>query len=429
MGKMSGGYVITAIINNAIPILILPVLTHHLHPGQYANITLFCFYLALANALTGAAVQTVIAKHFFDSDKKQVAMLVGNSLLITMVFSLATMLLIILSYPFLHRYLNLSLSWLVLIPITSFAFNSFALGLTVIRNEKKVLLFSKYQIGNSIVNVVISVVLVAFLFWGWQGRVWGIILANVISAVLMYFYLKSAGYVSFAISRKLIRSILSILVPLMPSSFQLIIISQVGIFFIQLYFSKELLGVYAVAFQVAFAIRLLDSTLSLSWAPYLYEQLAKPNAINRLYLARMLLALYVVMFMGVVFINVFSGVIIALLASKPYWGAREFIPWFTIGYFFHGLYVFLMPFLIKHGKQRYISVVSILMMIITIALNVFLSKAFGYIGIAYAFTIVYFVMFMAFAWKAQRVFPLPWLRAFNIWDQGKTRSDKVSSHG
>ena len=89
--------------------------------------------------------------------------------------------------------------------------------------------------------------------------------------------------------------------PLLPNSFQSVIISQVGIFFIQFYFSKELLGVYAVGFQVAFAIKLLNSALALSWSPYLYEQLAKKHAINRMYLTRMLLALVAVMFMGGVY--------------------------------------------------------------------------------------------------------------------------------
>jgi len=47
-----------------------------------------------------------------------------------------------------------------------------------------------------------------------------------------------------------------------------------------------------------------------------------------------------------------------------------------------------------------------------IVLNIWLVNIFGLYGIAYAFTIVYLLMFMAFAWKAQQVYPLPWLKAF-----------------
>lgn len=257
--------------------------------------------------------------------------------------------------------------------------------------------------------------LVAVFIRGWQGRVWGIIIAFIISALLMYYYLKSNGYICFAISKKPIKYILSIILPLIPNSFQSVVISQVGIFFIQFYFTKELLGVYAVGFQIAYAIELLRSTLALSWSPYLYEQLAKINAINRMYLTRLLLALIAVIGVGVVFINLFAGLILRIMAGKKYIAAKEFIPWFTIGFFFQGLYVFLMPFLIKFEKHKYISFVSFVNMLLMIVLNVLFIHAFGYIGIAYAFSIIYFILFLAFAWKAQQVFPLPWLRALKIW--------------
>jgi len=416
LGKMSGGYFVTTFVNNAIPILVLPILTRFLAPEQYANITLFGFYLALANALTGASLPTVVTKHFFDSAKKDIAALIGNSLLLALAFSLAAMLLIGITYPSLKMYFNMSLPWLLLIPPASLAFNVFSIGLAVMRNEKKKLCFSKHQIANTAINIVISVVLVAVLLWGWQGRVWGVVLSYFISALAMYSYLKANGYISFAISKKVLKNILSLVLPLLPNSFQSIIISQIGIFFIQFYFTKKLLGIYAVGFQVAFAVRLLNTTLALSWSPYLYEQIANANAVNRMYLARMLLALTAIMFAGVAFINIFSETIVRFMSGSRYLGAKEFIPWFTIGFFFQGLYIFLSPFLIKFAQQRYVSSVSFMNMIIMIVLNVWWVRVFGYMGVAYAFAIVYFLMFLAFVWRTQRVFPLPWLRAVKIWN-------------
>ncbi len=51
LGRMSGGYFFTTLINNAIPFLFLPVLTRYLSPAEYANIALFSFYLAISNSL------------------------------------------------------------------------------------------------------------------------------------------------------------------------------------------------------------------------------------------------------------------------------------------------------------------------------------------------------------------------------------------
>lgn len=416
LGKMSSGYFITTFINNAIPLLVLPILTRYLAPQQYANVALFSFCLALSNALIGISIPQVIAKHFFGSEKRQVAKLIGSSLFILAIFSLVAILLIILAYPFLRKIIDLKLFWLMLVPFTSFAFIAFSIGLTVMRNEKKSFLFGKHQIGNTVIDIAVSLVLVVLFLWGWQGRVGGIIISYFISGLLMVYYLWSNEYISFAISKEPIKSVLDTAVPLIPHSLQSVIIFQVGLLFMQFYFSKKLLGLYAVALQVAFAVKLLSNALVLSWSPYLYEQLAQKHTINKMYLTRMLLALVAVMSLGVLFIIFFSGIILRIMASKQYSGAREFIPWFAIGYFFNGFYVFLTPFLIKFEKQRYISMVSFVNMIMMIVLNVLLVNAFGYIGTAYAFSIIFFLMFLAFAWKTQQVFPLPWLRALKIWN-------------
>lgn len=415
LGKMSRGYFVTTFINQTIPFMVLPVLTRYLAPGQFANVALFSFYLAIVSALTGASVPTVIEKHFFESAKTRIAMLIGNSLLVIVAFSLAALLAIGITYPFLKKYFDLNLFWLLLVPLSACALNVFSLGLAVMRNEKKRLLFGQHQIGNTAINIAISLLLVVVFLQGWQGRVWGIIISYFVSMLLVYSYLQANGYISFAISKRYFKDILGVALPLVPNSFQAVIIAQVGIFFMQLQFSKEWLGVYAVAFQLAYAVRLLSNALALSWSPYLFEQFAKMDGINRMYLTRMFLALIGLMLLGAAFIIVFSGKILLVMTDLKYWDAKKFIPWLAAGFFFQGVYIFFMPFLIKFEKQGYISKVSFLSMLAMIALNFWFIRGFGYMGIAFAFAVIYFLMFLAVAWKAQQIFPLPWLGALKVW--------------
>lgn len=414
IGEMSGGYFLSTFINNAMPLLVLPILTRYLAPEQYANVALFSFCLVLVNSLTAFSLSNVISKHFFDSERDEVAKLIGGSIFILAAISLVTIMLILIAYPFLRDLVRLSLSWLILVPVTSFASGVFSIGLTVMRNEKKPYLFGRHQIGNTVIDITASLLLVVLLLWGWQGRVGGIIVSYSISALVMLHYLKANHYLSLAGGNRPVQGIMRAIAPLMPHSFQSVVIYQAGLLFIQIFFSKELLGIYAVALQIAFAVKLLNNALALAWSPYLYEQLARKHAINKLYLSRLLLALAAIMSMGVLFIILFSKIILKIMASKPYFAAREFIPWLALGFLFQGLCSFLMPVLIKLEKQNYLSMVSFMNMLLMIALNVLFIKVFGYIGTAYAFFVVYLLMFLAFAWKAQRVFPLPWLRALKV---------------
>lgn len=415
LGRMSGGYFVATSVDSVIPFLLLPVLTRYLSPNEYGNIALFGFYLALSNSLSGISIHTVIYKNIFEKSKEQIARIIGNSIIIVACFSLATLLGILLFYPLFRDAVDLPLGWLLAIPLVSFAFIIFNMGLDVLRCNNNVLAFGVHQVANTLMNALLSLLLVVVLMSGWQGRVWGIVLAFILSAFWSFFYLQANGYVSFAVSRDLTRSILKIVLPLMPNSFQSMVISQAGMFFIQYYFSKQILGVYAVGFQIAFAMQLLISTLSLSWSPFLYRQLANPGEINRLYLTRLLYTLIGIIFLGVVFINIFSGLILRIMTTPGFQGATDFIPWFTLGFFFHGMSVFLLPILIKHDRQKYISLVSFLNMAIIIGLNFALIKLFGYMGIAYAYALIYFLKFLAYAWQAQKDLPLPWLKALVIW--------------
>jgi O-antigen/teichoic acid export membrane protein len=414
LGRISGGYIFTTLIDNAIPFLMLPVLTRYLSPTEYANIALFGFYLAISNSLSGISIHTVIYKNFFEKSKEHIARIIGSSILIVSIFSLTTMLIILFVYLLFGNVLELPLFWLVIIPLVSISSIIFNMGLDVLQNKKQVLSFSFHRISNTMMNALMSLILVVVLLRGWQGRVWGIIFGFAISAAWSFCYLKKNGYISFTVSRDMTRSILKVVLPLIPNSFQSLVVSQVGIYFIQYYFTKKMLGVYSVGFQIAYALQLLIGTLGLSWSPFLYQQLARDKGMNKLYITRLFYGIFGIVFLGLIFINVLSGWILRIMATPAFYGANEFIPWFTLGLFFHGICTFLSPILIKHDKQKYISKVSFINMVLIIGLNIGLIKLFGYIGVVYAYCLIAFIKFMAFAWKSQKVLPLPWMKAMKI---------------
>ena len=122
-----------------------------------------------------------------------------------------------------------------------------------------------------------------------------------------------------------------------------------------------------------------------------------------------------VLVVGMVFIDILAGFIIRLMTTPEYFKAIEFVPWVTLGYVFYGINVFLFPILINNEQQKFISLVTFVNMIVMIVLNVLLVKFFGYIGVVVAFCLINFFMFAIFFWKAQKVMPMPWIKALKIW--------------
>ncbi len=415
IGNLSKGYFLTTIINEAIPFLILPILTRYLSPAEYGNLALFSFYLALTNTMSGSSMQVVVSKHFFKIEKEKLAEIIGNGIVIGLLLSTTIFLLLLVSYPFTKDFLNLDLFWLLIIPPISLAYMVFYIGLGVMRNSNKVATFGKYKVGNTVYNVTISLILVVALLWGWQGRATGIIGAYLISGVLSFIYLRKKGYVSFKVTKNKLKQVSSVLFPLMPNAFQSIFISRIGIFFMQYYFTKELLGLYTIGFQIAIMLQILIATLAMSWSPYLYQQLSKKEKINKIYLTRLLYVLIGIVLLGALFINTVAGFILKVMTTQEYYDAAQYIPYFTIGYVFFGGYKFLFPILIDGEKQKYISLINIINIVLMLGLNFWFVHLFGHIGIAYAFCVTYFSLFMAFFIKSQQVMPLPWLKSLKIW--------------
>jgi O-antigen/teichoic acid export membrane protein len=414
MAKNQGGYFITTFLNSSLPLLFLPVLTRYLEPAEYSNIALFNFYLALSNSLTGTSLPVVISKNFFDSPREHIAKIIGNSIRVSFSFSLITTILIAVSYRYIGSFLDLPLVWLLFVPWGSFFYVLLSMALTVHRNEKKVLIFSYHKIGNTLTNILISLFLVVVLMWGWQGRVIGILVSYFFSAIWAVYYLIKNNYLDFSFSKDITRNILNVVLPLITNAFQSVVISRVGIFFMQLYFTKEMLGVYSVAYQISYIIALLFTTISFSWNPYVYEQISNPEKLRLIRFSRLFYLISFALFSAVVFLSLFSGLILKIFTTAKYSKAIEFIPWLSIGMFFYGLFVFLLPILLKKEKQKEISMISLVNMLIMIGLNIVFIHYFGYIGVAYAFTATYFLMFVPIAILTQKVFPLPWLKALKF---------------
>ena len=177
-----------------------------------------------------------------------------------------------------------------------------------------------------------------------------------------------------------------------------------------MHFAKSYLGVFSVGYQVSEMIHLLFMTLSFSWNPYVYEEISKSISCSRNNLVKGYYIIAFILFLGLIFVSFFSGVILKILTTDSYYSAKQFVPWLASGTFFYGLSVFLIPILIKKDKQKEIGILSFVSMVLMIVLNNVFIKLFGVMGVAYAYLSTYLIFFGLIFWRSQKVFSLPWLK-------------------
>jgi len=409
-GKMTGGYFIATIINNALPFLLLPLLTRFLTPEDYSYIALFTAFTAIVNSLTGLSLESYIAKYFFDHPRSFIAKIIGNGLLVLFGLNLAVCFVFYFTYSQLSGLYGLPLLWVLLIPANSFAYQLFFILLAILRNRKKVLAFSMNQISNTVLNVSITILFVVIVVFGWQGRLLGILLANIFSAGFALFYLKHKGFLSFSIDFKIAGNIIRFILTLIPNSLQSVIVNRIGIFFMQVYFTRELLGIFSVGFQIAYVVMIVIITLNLSWTPFLFEQLAGNKQTNKTHIIQMFYLHFVVVILGFLFVNLASGLVLKIMTTEMYYEAEQFILWLTLGMVFNGLTIFIQPILIKYNRQKFLGIFSAINLLLMLLIHYVCIKYFGYMGVAYAYFLTYLIMFVVIFIKAEKTMSLPWLK-------------------
>lgn len=408
--KNQAGYFLVTFIYSAIPMLILPILTRYLSTAEYGAISLFTFYLSISDSLSGTSLPAFISKNFFSEKNEYIAKAVGNSIFVA--FSLSTLLSVILLafMPQIKGVVSLPPALIVFIPFVSFFFIIYSIGLTIMRNQNNIKSFGFYKIISIITNVSISILLVVVLSKGWFGRAWGIIISYILSFLLILIYLRKQHLLDFTFDSNIFRDIYKMLLKLIPSSLQTILITQVGVFFIEYFYSLELLGLYSVAFKIAFALKLLFTTISFSWGPFLYKQMARNT--NKELIAKYFLIIFAVLISGFVFINLFSDLILRILVTESYFGAKEFIPYLSLGFLLNGFYVLFVPIMIHHNKEKLLSVFSFIAVFFLLVFNILFTNYFGYLGVTYAFIVAYLFIFISVFTISHKVLPLPWREAF-----------------
>lgn len=409
--RLSAGYFVPTVVNNALPFIFLPILTRYLMPREYGNVSLFVNYVAIATSLSVPALIAFISNCYFDRPRRYVAQVIGHSFFVVGVFSLGAACLVSLLHFTLPGLLGLPLGWLLLVPFASLTYSLFQVTLGVIRNQKRVLVFGCHQVSNTLLNFLFSLLFVVALLVGWKGRVLGIIIANAFSAGMAVCYLARSKLLSLAPGWRMTSDITRFTATLMLDSSYSVVVYQLGFLLMQYYYGKELLGIYSVGFNIASAVLILATTLNLSLAPLLFEQLASPAGPDRRGIVRMLYANALVVVVGAVLVSLFTGVVLRLLTTPAYYAAMQFTPWLAGGLAFAGLTLFVKPILVRFEQQGYIGLMAIINLALLLVFNYAFTRWFGHMGIAYAFGLSSLLLLAALLVRAHTVLPLPWLCA------------------
>ncbi|MHA1539479.1 MAG: lipopolysaccharide biosynthesis protein [Alphaproteobacteria bacterium] len=189
----------------------------------------------------------------------------------------------------------------------------------------------------------------------------------------------------------------------MPLVFHLIAFNFILIlnrFFLKDMMSFEVVGIYALGYQVSHGLYLAISSIVQAWMPVFFRHLQEDLNRKSLLIASGVLCLLIIA-ASIIFSLIFPFLIDFVIGEK-YSVASDLIPWLAAGFCLYTLFDLMAGYLYHSEKTGRIATIAIIAAVCSVFLNYYLIDARGIIGAAQAMPfsfLIAIILLVTGSWK------------------------------
>lgn len=404
-------YLIANILNAAIPFIMLPILTRYLNPAEYGEVAMFQTLLAALAAFTGLSVHAAANRKFYDGNIKEFEMknFIGSCLQILIVSSSLVFLILFAFRNEFSRWLGLKSEWILIAVFVSAAsfIIQIRLGQWQVRNKPK--LFGAFQVSRSLLDMILTIVLVVFILYGSVGRIISQSLAiGVFGLFALYLLYKGNLLTFFQWSPVYIKEALMFGVPLMPHIAGVFLLNSVSRFVVNSELGLAQAGIYMVAVQISMAMGIIFDSINKAYVPWLFERLKRNILTEKIQIIKLTYGYFLIVILVAIIVFIFGPYFIVLLAGEDYSQAGEVIGWLALGQAFNGMYLMVTNYIFYSKKTGLLSVVTVFSGFLNVVLLLLLINVFSLQGAAIAYCISMIIRFLLTWFVSHKRHPMPW---------------------
>lgn len=408
----SAVYLFSNILAAAIPFVLLPVLTRYLSTAEYGQVAIFQTLLAGLGAFVGLGVHGAAGVKYYDSHltKKELKYYIGNCFLVLVATSAIVLLGVVIFRHALSDWFSIKTQWLLLSVFVSSAAFVIAIRMGQWQIRKQARNFGAFQVSQSVLNMLLSLIVVVYFLQGAAGRIWVLATIPLIFAVLALFLLHKDDLLGFVWRPAYVREILAFGVPLIPHSAGLFLLSTVDRLIINDKLGLSQVGIYMVAVQLVAVMGLVFDAINNAYVPWLFERLKRNQIEEKLQIVRWTYV-YCLALLGVVALAFVIGPpLLIVIAGEKYRAATEIIGWLALGQAFNGMYLMVTNYIFYSKRTALLSLATITAGFINVGLLLVLISLMGLKGAAVAYAISMAFKFLMTWFVANMSHPMPWFQ-------------------
>lgn len=268
-------YVLAAMVNAAVPFMLLPLIARWLGPSDFGVIGSFNAIVNVLVLLVGLNAYGFVSVGYFRDGPQMLARLTGAA--ITIIVAAATVVGLAgwVGAGMIERLTGIDNAWLWTLLAAATGQAILAVGLTVAQTLRRPFIYGAFQIGYGLLLAILAVILVGAIGMGWPGRAMAQAVSAMVVAIGILVWLRGSGRVTAAVDGEALRGALRFGMPLLPHSFAAVAMGSMDRLALGSSFSPAVVGQYFLALQLASAFTAFGSAVNQSWVPWLYERLKR----------------------------------------------------------------------------------------------------------------------------------------------------------
>jgi O-antigen/teichoic acid export membrane protein len=406
----SAVFLFSNVLAAATPFVLLPILTRYLSPAEYGQVAIFQALVTGLAAIIGISADSAAGVKYYDSHitPTELKSYIGSCMFVLVVTSALALLLSAVFLRPISGWLALRQQWLPLSVVVASANLVVSLRMVQWQVRNKPKKFGMFKVSQSLLNMLVSLILVVSFSLGSEGRILAMSLVPVAFALLAIILLRRDEMLGFAYRGEHVRDIVAYGVPLIPHSIGYFLLSSVDRFVINDKLGTTQVGMYIVAVQLVAASGLVFDAINSAYVPWLFERLKRNEAAEKRQIVRRTLAYFLFLLVAVALAFTFGGRVLVLIAGQRYAEAGRVVGWLALGWAFYGMYLMVTNYIFFSKRTGLLSASTILAGTINIGFLLVFVPHMGIIGAGIAFAISSGVKFIMTWYVSQLSFPMPW---------------------
>jgi O-antigen/teichoic acid export membrane protein len=394
------------ILQRAVPVLLLPVLTFHLSTADVGLIAVFTAAVGIATPFVGVNVPYAIRRRFFDRGR-EFPPYVASCLAILAAGTAGGLLVAWLLGRAIAAASGLPAAWLAAAVLVAGLQEFLMVPLTIWQVERRPARYAWVQFWRSILAAALTALFVIVFAGGWRGAAAAMLVTAVVFAAAVGVPALRRQVVR-RLDRADLRHALRYGLGLVPHTLGTMGIRSIDRFVVAYYAGAAANGLYWVGYQVGFVVSLVADAFNRAWTPWLYAKLTENDAATDRRIVRLTYGYFAGIAACAVLLSIAAPPVIRAVLAPEFHGSEVFVWWIAVGFAFNGMYAAVAGFVFYSERTMILSWITGASAVASLALNLALVPRYGAIGAAQAAAAAFFLKFVLTWAAAERVRPMPW---------------------